>query len=72
MQLIANISAELRFWDHVKGGRERWITNKLSGEDREVLKRLGIEALPDTWTQWREQAISARPAQMLASGSAAS
>ena len=55
-----------------QGGREHWITNKLANEDREVFKRLGIEALPDSWKQWREPSISARPAQMLASGSAES
>lgn len=52
-----------------QGGREHWITNKLANEDRGVLKRLGIEAIPDSWKQWREPCISARPAQMLASGS---
>lgn len=55
-----------------QGGREHWITNKLANEDREVLKRLGIGALPDGWRQWREPSISARPSQVLASGSAES
>lgn len=51
-----------------QGGREHWITNKLSGKEQETLKQLGIAVLPNQWTQWREPPISVKPAQMLASG----
>jgi hypothetical protein len=48
------------------GTRERWETNLVSKEDREVLKRLGIATLAERWTQWREPVTSLRAAPIQA------